>query len=173
MDLTEPDEHGEDIFHPEPVPRRRTSAARAMAVIAIALVVAALLDADGLRQTADRQPPGRTRDMAVWVTKHVVQPVSHAFGFNQPRHWINDALGVDAYGVKCTGTAAGSPLKKGSDTVGTCSVTTAACASDPTNDCVTVSLDYLYKDNPMLPNVPGVGLVLPSHLVYQARARVS
>jgi hypothetical protein len=94
MDLTEPDEHGEDIFHPEPVPRRRTSAARAMAVIAIALVVAALLDADGLRQTADRQPPGRTRDMAVWVTKHVVQPVSHAFGFNQPRHWINDALGV-------------------------------------------------------------------------------
>ena len=50
---------------------------------------------------------------------------------------------------------------------------TASCASDPTKDCVTVSLDYLYKDNPLLPNFPGVGLLLPSHLTYDATARVS
>lgn len=86
---------------------------------------------------------------------------------------INDALGVDAYGVTCTGTASGSVLKKDAATVGTCSVITAACASDPTKDCVTVSLDYLYKDNPLLPNFPGVGLLLPSHLAYGATARVS
>jgi Flp pilus assembly protein TadG len=86
---------------------------------------------------------------------------------------INDALEVDAYGISCTGTASGSALKKDAETVGTCSVATAACASDPTKDCVTVSLDYLYKDNPLLPNFPGVGLLLPTHLTYDATARVS
>jgi Flp pilus assembly protein TadG len=86
---------------------------------------------------------------------------------------INDALDVDAYGVTCTGVAANSPLKKDGATVGTCSVITASCASDPTKDCVTVTLDYLYKDHPLLPNFPGVGLVLPSHLSYDATSRVS
>jgi Flp pilus assembly protein TadG len=86
---------------------------------------------------------------------------------------INDALDVDAYGITCTGTASGSALKKDTVTVGTCAVTTGSCASDPTKDCVTVSLDYLYKDNPLLPNFPGVGLLLPSHLTYDATARVS
>ena len=86
---------------------------------------------------------------------------------------INDALDVDAYGITCTGTAVGSTLKKDGKTVGTCSVVTASCASDPTKDCVTVSLDYRYKDNPLLPNFPGVGLLLPSHLTYDATARVS
>jgi Flp pilus assembly protein TadG len=86
---------------------------------------------------------------------------------------INDALDVDAYGITCAGAAAGSALKKDGATVGTCSVITAACASDPTKSCVTVSLDYRYKDNPLLPNFPGVGLVLPAHLSYDATARVS
>jgi Flp pilus assembly protein TadG len=86
---------------------------------------------------------------------------------------INDALDVRAYGITCTGVAAGSPLKKDGVTVGSCAVTTAACDSDPTKDCVTVSLDYLYKDHPLLPNFPGVGLLLPSHLTYDATARVS
>src|SRR4051812_19761322 len=56
---------------------------------------------------------------------------------------INDALDVDAYGVTCTGVATGSPLLKDGDTVGTCSVVTARCDSDPTKDCVTVAIDYL------------------------------
>ena len=86
---------------------------------------------------------------------------------------INDALGVKAYGVTCTGAAVNSPLKKNGATVGTCSATTAACDSDPTKDCVTVTLDYLYKSHPLLPNFPGVGLLLPSHLAYDATARVS
>jgi Flp pilus assembly protein TadG len=86
---------------------------------------------------------------------------------------INDALNVDAYGVTCSGVAVGSALKKDGATVGSCSVVTAACESDPTKDCVTVQLDYFYKANPLLPNFPGVGLVLPSDLSYAARARVS
>jgi Flp pilus assembly protein TadG len=86
---------------------------------------------------------------------------------------INDALNVDAYGVTCTGTASGSPLKKDGELVGTCSATTDPCVSDPTEDCVTVKLDYQYRDHPLLPNFPGVGLVLPSHLTYDATSRVS
>ena len=34
-------------------------------------------------------------------------------------------------------------------------------------------LDDLYRDHPLLPNFPGVGLVLPSQLSYDATARVS
>jgi Flp pilus assembly protein TadG len=86
---------------------------------------------------------------------------------------INDALGVDAYGVTCSGAAVGSALKKDGVTVGSCSVVTATCAADPTKSCVTVELDYRYKDHPMLPNFPGVGLVLPGHLAYDATARSS
>jgi Flp pilus assembly protein TadG len=86
---------------------------------------------------------------------------------------INDALNVKAYGVTCSGVATNSPLKKDGVTVGTCSVTTAACDSDPAKSCVTVHLDYHYKDHPLLPNFPGVGLVLPPHLSYDATARVS
>ena len=86
---------------------------------------------------------------------------------------VNDALGVDAYGVSCTGAAASSPLKKDGVTVGSCSVTTAACVQDPTKDCATVRLDYWYKEHPLLPNFPGVGLLLPSHLKYDATSQVS
>jgi Flp pilus assembly protein TadG len=86
---------------------------------------------------------------------------------------INDALGVDAYGVSCSGVAANSSLMKDGVAVGTCSVTTAACESDLTKDCVTVRLDYHYKDHSLLPSFPGVGLVLPGHLQYDATARVS
>ena len=86
---------------------------------------------------------------------------------------VNDALAVKAYGVTCSGAAAGSPLKRGGDTVGTCSVVTAACAQEPTTDCVTVSLDYWYEDHPMLPEVTGVSLLLPEHLTYDATARSS
>jgi Flp pilus assembly protein TadG len=86
---------------------------------------------------------------------------------------INDALGVDAYGVTCGDTAVGSALKKGDVTVGTCSVTTAPCRNDVSQQCVTVALDYHYEDHPMVPKVPGVGLVLPEHLTYEATVRVS
>jgi Flp pilus assembly protein TadG len=86
---------------------------------------------------------------------------------------INDALGVDAYGISCSGAAVGSALEKDGVDVGTCSVTTASCAQDPTKDCVTVDLDYRYRDHPLLPNFPGVGLLLPSHLRYDSTARVS
>jgi len=84
---------------------------------------------------------------------------------------LNEAL--TAYGVSCSGVAAGSYLKKSSVNVGTCSVTTAACSGDPTKDCVTVALSYLYQDHPLTPKFPGIGAVLPGKLQYDAVARTS
>lgn len=84
---------------------------------------------------------------------------------------LNEAL--DSYGVSCNGYAAGSHLRKNSVDVGTCSVTIAACANDPTKDCVKTALDYEYQDHPLTPKFPGVGLVLPGHLKYDASARTS
>lgn len=81
---------------------------------------------------------------------------------------VNEAL--DSYGVTCAGVT--GPLLRNDDTVGDCSVTVAACANDSTVQCATVSIDYAYDDNPLLP-VPGVGIVLPDNLGYTAVARVS
>ncbi len=84
---------------------------------------------------------------------------------------LNEAL--TSYGVSCAGTASGSYLKKNNVNVGTCSITTAACVGDPTKDCVTVALNYRYQDHPLTPKFPGVGLVLPGQLKYDAVARTS
>jgi Flp pilus assembly protein TadG len=84
---------------------------------------------------------------------------------------LNEALG--SYGVSCDGYAAGSHLRKDGANVGTCSVTIGSCTNEPTKDCVTTSLNYRYEDNPLTPSFPGVGLVLPEDLRYDAVARTS
>jgi Flp pilus assembly protein TadG len=84
---------------------------------------------------------------------------------------VNEALG--SYGVSCDGYAAGSHLRKDGADVGTCSVTVASCANDPTKDCVTAAIDYRYEDNPLTPSFPGAGLALPENLRYDAVARTS
>lgn len=78
---------------------------------------------------------------------------------------LNDSL--DLYGVSCSG---GSLLKDGA-TVGTCSLTIAACANDPNAKCATLDVDYAYADHPLLPDFPFVPL--PDSLHYSAVARVS
>ena len=84
---------------------------------------------------------------------------------------LNEAM--DAYGISCDGVAAGSHLRKSSINVGTCSVTIGTCANDPTKDCVTAAIDYAYSDHPLTPKFPGIGLVLPNSLSYDAVARTS
>lgn len=80
---------------------------------------------------------------------------------------MNDAL--DSYGVTCADGA----LTRDGDAVGTCGVAIATCAGEAASvQCVTVTIDYNYGDNPLLP-VPGVGIVLPDNLRYSAVARVS
>jgi hypothetical protein len=129
---TDDDEPNEDIFHPEPTPRRRTHATKAMAVAAIALVLAALLDADGLRTTAEHQNPGGTRSAAIWVTQNLVQPVSHALLLNRPREWIDSAIGVeDRHKITSTDAVRLAPTPT-QPPVGTTTTTTTMPSRIPT-----------------------------------------
>lgn len=52
-----------------------------------------------------------------------------------------------------------------------CSVTKAACANDATHQCITVTLTYAYKANPVIPTMPLIPM--PTNLVYTAVARVN
>ncbi|WP_205474230.1 TadE family protein [Nocardioides sp. SYSU D00038] len=90
---------------------------------------------------------------------------------------VNESLG--SYGVSCAATAAGAAtsasgaLRRDSADVGTCTVTIAACQQTPTASCARVSLVHEYAAHPLIPSVPGVGLVLPDELSYTAAAEVS
>ena len=63
---------------------------------------------------------------------------------------MNDAL--DSYGVACgDGT-----LTRDGDAVGSCAVDVATCAGEAASvQCVTVTIDYNYADNPLLPVAEG------------------
>jgi len=76
---------------------------------------------------------------------------------------------LESYGVSCSGTS----LTKDGDTVGTCSVSIAACANNPTKDCASVRVNYAYRDHPLLPSFPGLGGTMPEDLEYTAVAEVS
>lgn len=82
---------------------------------------------------------------------------------------LNEAL--QSYGVSCN-TSTGQLVRAGSN-VGTCSVTIAACANNGTQNCASVALNYLYRDNALVPSMPGVGVFLPKNLSYTSVARVS
>ncbi|MEO9324901.1 TadE family protein [Nocardioides sp. C4-1] len=83
---------------------------------------------------------------------------------------VNDAL--NSFGVSC----ASGTLRRGGASVGTCAVSSpGACtpAAGAGIQCVTVSLVYNYRDHPLVPSFPGLGVVLPETLSYSAQARVS
>jgi hypothetical protein len=71
---------------------RLPSAARGFVVAALALVLASLLNAQGLRKTAEIQPQGARRTVAVAVTKRLVW-VSHALFLDRPRQELKAMLG--------------------------------------------------------------------------------
>lgn len=76
----------------EPAPTRHTSWGRALAVIALALALAALLNADGLRKGATSRDDGAARDVAMALTGPL-QRVSHAVRLDRPRRWLKQATG--------------------------------------------------------------------------------
>lgn len=82
---------------------------------------------------------------------------------------VNEGLG--SYGVECVA----GQLRHGGRTAGTCTVSTpqTCSASTPLSKCVEVSLDYQYRDNSLIPNVPGLGIVLPAVLGYSTEAEVT
>jgi Flp pilus assembly protein TadG len=86
---------------------------------------------------------------------------------------INDSLGT--YSVKCAATTgvAGSLTHNGSS-AGTCKVELSTTCSGSTTGatCVKVTLDYLYRASPLIPNL-GLGIVMPDHLRYVSEVQVS
>ncbi|RQS67063.1 pilus assembly protein [Burkholderia sp. Bp8963] len=53
--------------------------------------------------------------------------------------------------------------------------TPASCSYDPSNanlHCVTVTVTYRYKDSPLVPNIPLLGMVLPNTLTSSATVQI-
>lgn len=98
-----------------------------------------------------------------------VAPAAAAIGDKEiaARNAVNEAL--ESYGVSCSGTT----LLKGGNTVGTCAVSIAPCTNNGSKDCASVRVNYAYRDNPLLPSFPGLGVTLPEKLDYTAVAEVS
>jgi hypothetical protein len=69
-----------------------TAAGRGIAVLFLGLLLAALLQADGLRKQAEIQPAGFQRDLALQVTRPLVR-VSRALHLTAPRHELQVAIG--------------------------------------------------------------------------------
>jgi hypothetical protein len=72
--------------------RRLLPAGHVLVVAAIALIVGSFLNAPGLRKTAQIQPNGWRRDVALDLTKPLAD-VSHDIFADRPRKAIQDALG--------------------------------------------------------------------------------
>jgi uncharacterized protein len=72
--------------------RRPLAAGRVIMVALIALAIATLLNANGLRKTAQIQPDGWMRDAALAVARPLAD-VSHALYLDRPRQWLKEALG--------------------------------------------------------------------------------
>ena len=69
-----------------------TSATRAVILVLSSLALASLLNAQGLRKTADIQPPGFKRTIAMSITR-VLSGVSHAVYLDRPRQELLSAVG--------------------------------------------------------------------------------
>jgi Flp pilus assembly protein TadG len=85
---------------------------------------------------------------------------------------VNDALG--GYGVQCaiaTNATTGT-LRRDGVAVGSCTVSPATCVNNALASCMSVQITYDYQNHPLVPEVPGVGLVLPNSLSYTAVAQV-
>jgi Flp pilus assembly protein TadG len=54
-----------------------------------------------------------------------------------------------------------------------CNVTFQSCPDVSPSGCVRVEVSYPYRDNPLLPPVPGLGFTLPETLSYSAVAGVN
>ena len=77
---------------------------------------------------------------------------------------------LSSYGVTC----AGSVLKQGSTTAGSCSIQTkTACPSDSSRSCAIVTIVHRYRDHPLIPTFPGLGITLPEQLTYTAVVEVN
>ena len=72
--------------------RRPLAAGRVILVAVLAIALGALLNANGLRKTAQIQSAGWQRDLGLALTEPLAD-VSHALYLDRPRQWLKEALG--------------------------------------------------------------------------------
>jgi hypothetical protein len=101
---------------------------RAVVVALAALLIAALLDAEGLEQTAESQPFGWRHDVATAAVRPVVT-VSRALHLTAPRDWLLDVLdrpgGADASPPPTTPATSSTTTSRPPATTGTTGDTVA------------------------------------------------
>lgn len=92
VDTTDPRPSGRHDEWQYPTGGRRLHIRAVLVVVLVCMVLGALLNADILAKEASTKPLGTERD--VWVNIwRPVQWVSHVTGLNQPRKWLDNALG--------------------------------------------------------------------------------
>ena len=98
-----------------------------------------------------------------------VAPSGNPTALTDARAAVNRALA--SYGVECTSTGT---LTHGGRVVGTCTlVLNESCAGTVNQHCARVSITHAYRDNPLIPSFPGLGITLPQQLSYQTTAEIS
>jgi len=76
----------------EATERRPLPAGKVIGIAVLAIVLGALLNANGLRKTAQIQDAGWQRDLGLALTKPLAS-LSHALYLDRPRQWLKEALG--------------------------------------------------------------------------------
>jgi lysophospholipase L1-like esterase len=79
---------------PPPAPRRAYPAGRAIAIVLLALLFAALLDADSLVASVSSERFGRARSIELALVKPF-RWVSDSLGLNLPHRWLADVAGTN------------------------------------------------------------------------------
>lgn len=89
---------------------------------------------------------------------------------NRARAAINQSLNV--YGISC----GSGNLSRNGNVVGTCEVVPdLLCPGGPdaAPHCAKVTLTHAYRDHPLIPSFPGLGVTLPDQLSYTAYVEVT
>ncbi len=79
------------------------------------------------------------------------------------RNAINQALA--GYGVSCNGNT----LVHDGEVNGSCSIQPrVSCPADASRMCAIITVTHEYRDHPLVPSFPGLGVSLPQNLTYTA-----
>ncbi len=98
--------------------------------------------------------------------------LSYRQGISQAAAEGARVLAVAPSGSTITCTSAGT-LTRGSEVVGTCVITPSMTCTGSTSKCAKVAISHLYRDHPLLPSFPGLGVVLPSKVSYETTAEIN
>lgn len=110
---------------------------------------------------------GMSQAAAEGARSIAVAPASASDLAGSARAAVNRSL--SSYGVTCT---SGGALTHSGRTVGSCTVPAAASACPAPNPssarCATVTIVHDYRQNPLIPSFPGLGITLPDRLSYSS-----